>query len=546
MSPFENNLDSATNSQLDHAATQRLNHLETVNKLSTALRVAMTIDEMLPILANETRAVIEGSAVTVWLYDRLRSELQQVAASGFPNMNIRLKPGEGIAGQVFLSGVAHVSREFKTDPRTYESARDRVPAGLAGAAVPIRAAQTVIGVLFVSVQLPRQLSDDQVQLLATIAEIAGIAIHRLHLHLQTERRLQRLSALRVVDMAIHARLDQNVVLNIILDQTISQLRVDAACIVLFDEHTQRFTFAAGRGFTSRAIEQKRVASEEELAARAAMERQTIRVPVLAEASPAFATLLAAEKFIAYFAIPLVAHGRVNGVLEIFQRAALNPEQEWIDFVEMLATQAALALENATRLNELGRPSTDLEFAFDAVIDAWAHALDARDGDPAGYSARVAEETVRLARARGVAEKDLPQIRRGALLHDIGMMRVPDHIRLKQGALTDKEWEIVRQHPVDAYELLSGIGYLRAAMDIPYCHHEKWDGTGYPSGLRGERIPLAARIFAVVDVYFALRADRPHRPGLSERNALQRIQSLAGSHFDPRIVEQFIKLELAAP
>ncbi|MEW5720208.1 MAG: GAF domain-containing protein, partial [Chloroflexota bacterium] len=176
---------------LDDAAYQRLVHLEAVNKLSGALRAAQTLDEMLPILAKETFAMVDAAAVTIWLHDTARNELCQVAASGFPNLNLRLKPGDGIAGQVFLSGQSHISTEFKTDPRTHASARAQVPPNLAGAALPIRTTRETVGVLFVSVLLPRTLSSEQVQLLTTVAEIAGIAIHRMQLHELTERRLRR-------------------------------------------------------------------------------------------------------------------------------------------------------------------------------------------------------------------------------------------------------------------------------------------------------------------------------------------------------------------
>jgi len=140
---------------------------------------------------------------------------------------------------------------------------------------------------------------------------------------------------------------------------------------------------------------------------------------------------------------------------------------------------------------------------------------------------------------GVSAAEIEPMRRGALLHDIGKMGIPDRILLKPGSLTDSEWAVMRQHPTFAYELLSPITYLQSAMEIPYCHHEKWDGSGYPRGLRGEQIPLAARIFAVVDVWDALRSNRPYRDAWTEDRALEYIRSAAGTHFDPRVVEAFL-------
>jgi HD-GYP domain-containing protein (c-di-GMP phosphodiesterase class II) len=146
----------------------------------------------------------------------------------------------------------------------------------------------------------------------------------------------------------------------------------------------------------------------------------------------------------------------------------------------------------------------------------------------------------LAAAMGMTEDDLVFIRRGALLHDIGKMGISDNILLKPGPLTDEEWDIMRKHPVYAYELLSPIAYLRPSLDIPYCHHEKWDGTGYPRGLSGEQIPLAARIFAVVDVWDALCSDRPYRQAWPEDMVCDYIRKQSESHFDPYLVDLFLK------
>jgi HD-GYP domain-containing protein (c-di-GMP phosphodiesterase class II) len=151
-------------------------------------------------------------------------------------------------------------------------------------------------------------------------------------------------------------------------------------------------------------------------------------------------------------------------------------------------------------------------------------------------------TLRIAREMEVKDEDLVHMRRGALLHDIGKMGIPDNILLKPGPLTEEEWKIMKNHPVYAYEMLSPISYLRFALEIPLCHHEKWDGTGYPKKLKGHEIPIAARIFAVVDVWDALRSDRPYRPAWSKEKVLEHIRSLSGTHFDPEIVKSFLKVE----
>lgn len=189
--------------------------------------------------------------------------------------------------------------------------------------------------------------------------------------------------------------------------------------------------------------------------------------------------------------------------------------------------------------ELSRAYESVTEAYDATITGWSRAMDLRDKETEGHSQRVTDLTLRLAVAVGMSGDELLQIRRGALLHDIGKMGVPDHILLKPGGLTDEEWVIMRQHPSFAHEMLFPIEFLRPAIDIPYCHHEKWDGTGYPRGLKGEEIPLPARMFAVVDVWDALRSDRPYREGWPEEKIKAHIASLAGTHFDPKVVDAFL-------
>jgi HD-GYP domain-containing protein (c-di-GMP phosphodiesterase class II) len=188
-----------------------------------------------------------------------------------------------------------------------------------------------------------------------------------------------------------------------------------------------------------------------------------------------------------------------------------------------------------------RSNSELAHAYNATIEGWSRALDLRDKETEGHSRRVTEMTIKLAQSLGLSEEELVNIRWGAELHDIGKMGVPDNILLKPGPLTDSEWVLMKKHPLLAFEMLSPIHYLRHALEIPYCHHEKWDGTGYPRGLKGTYIPLAARIFAVVDVWDALNSDRPYRPAWPEEKALEHIQASSGTHFDPQIVDLFMSL-----
>lgn len=359
-----------------------------------------------------------------------------------------------------------------------------------------------------------------------------------------ERHLRQITALRTIDMAITGSQDLRVTLNVVLDQVISLLRVDAVEVLLLNPHTQMLEHAAGRGFRSLALQHTHLKLGEGHAGQAALERRTIHEADLT-AQPGDlrrAPLLSSEGFVAYFAVPLLAKGQVHGVLEILQRAPLEPDREWLDFLEALAGQAAIALDNAALFEGLQRSNTNLALAYDTTIEGWSRALDLRDKETEGHSLRVTEMTLRLARALNLGGEELVHVRRGALLHDIGKMGVPDSILLKPGPLTDDEWVVMRQHPVYAYELLSPISYLRPALDIPYCHHEKWDGSGYPRGLKGAQIPFTARIFALIDVWDALRSDRPYRAGWPEEKVREHIRQASGTHFDPQVIAAFQALD----
>ena len=190
--------------------------------------------------------------------------------------------------------------------------------------------------------------------------------------------------------------------------------------------------------------------------------------------------------------------------------------------------------------KLREANAQLLSAYEATIESLSHALDLRDRETEGHSRRVTELTVRLAQALNLSEQEIMHMRRGALLHDVGKIGIPDSILHKPDTLTEEEWAIMRKHPQFAYDMLSPIEYLRPALDIPYSHHEKWDGSGYPRGLKGEEIPMVARLFAIADVWDAVTSDRPYRGAWTEEEAFAYIREQAGQHFDPQVVNLFFE------
>jgi HD-GYP domain-containing protein (c-di-GMP phosphodiesterase class II) len=359
------------------------------------------------------------------------------------------------------------------------------------------------------------------------------------------QQLGRLKVLSSVERAVNSSLELQVTLDVLLSEVTSQLNIDAASILLLNQQTQTLNYVVSKGFRSSALKYTQLKLGESNAGRAAMEKRIITIPNLKEETSGFehSKLFHGEDFVTYIAVPLIAKGELKGVLELFHRSHLGSDSEWLEFLETIANEASIAIDNATLYEGLQSSNLELSLAYDSTIEGWARALELRDKETEGHTRRVAEITLSIARGMGVEDDELVHIKRGALLHDMGKMGIPDSILLKPGPLSEQEWETMKLHPVLAYEMLYPIEYLRPAMEIPHCHHEKWDGTGYPTGLKGDKIPFSARIFAVVDVWDALCSDRPYRSGWPKDKVHGHILSHTNTHFDPEVVKVFSKMGL---
>jgi PAS domain S-box-containing protein len=380
--------------------------------------------------------------------------------------------------------------------------------------------------------------DDIPCMLCTFQDIT----ERRQVEERTHNQFQRMSALRRIQLTISASLNLDQTLNLLLDHITMLLQVDAAAVLLFDAGKKTLTYAASRGFQQTLLPLQTLQINEGYAGRIVKEHRSLIIPDLrAERHNLLLPFQQYEPFISYYGIPLVTKRQVKGVLEFFHRTPLLFDQEWVTFLEAIGGQAAIAIDNAELFQSLQQSKDALTHSYDATIEGWVRALDLRDKETEGHSLRVTDLTILLARAMELPEDALVHIRRGALLHDIGKIGIPDTILHKPGALTEEEWGIMRQHPKYAYDMLSHIEFLQPALDIPYCHHEKWDGSGYPRKLQGTDIPLSARIFAVVDVWDALSFDRPYRKAWKQQRVLRHIRNLANSHFDPQVVAAFLDL-----
>lgn len=408
--------------------------------------------------------------------------------------------------------------------------------------VPLLVRDRLIGAISVQSYEPNAFNEADKRFVESLAAQVAISLENARLYEQTSRRLKQLQALRSIDIAITASVDLGVTLDILLDQVTKQLNIDAAAVWLFNSAEQRLHLAASRGFRTNALERLIFRPGDGLVGRAVLERDPVYIPDLSmvmQEYPTYTELLE-EGFVAYYGLPLIAKGQVKGVLEVYHRNPIASDAEWLDFLETVATEAAIAVDNADLFNDLQRSNLELNLMYDRTLESWARAIELRGWENDGHTQRVVDMTLDLARDLGIDGDALINIRRGAYLHDFGNMQIPDTILFKADSLSDEEWAVIRMHPVFAYEHLSLIPNLRPAMDIPYCHHEKWDGSGYPRGIKEEQVPIAARIFAVVDVWDVLRSDRPYRKAWQDRKAIEYIKEQSGSHFDPNVVEAFLK------
>jgi putative nucleotidyltransferase with HDIG domain len=409
--------------------------------------------------------------------------------------------------------------------------------------VPLLVGNRVIGALVVQSYHAYAFTPDDQRLLELLGNQAAVALENSRLFDDAQKRLSRLSSLREIDLAISGSVDLELTMGVLVSQLINSLDVDAACVLIYNPEKRTLEYISSKGFQTKSLQHTSLRLGEGLAGKAAEERSLIRIPDLREQQTSLdrAPSLKKESFVSYLAHPLIAKGELVGVLEVFHRERLDPNTEWINFLSALASVAGIAIDRLNLFNDLSQSNFELQQAYDATIEGWARAIEMRDNSTSEHSRRVVALTMNLARKLGIEGDRLTHIRRGALLHDIGKMAIPDGILLKSGKLTDEEWRLMKLHPQYAYDMLSSIKYLKPALDIPYSHHERWDGAGYPRGLVGDEIPIAARIFAVVDVWDALQSDRSYRDAWPREKAVAYLKEQSGIHFDPQVVEAFLDL-----
>lgn len=514
--------------------------------LSAHLRTASSANEMLPVVLQEMHSVLNSDANAVILVDHRGETLTFALTDHALSSNIgkTFAIENSISTFVMQTRQPYITSDFARDATRTRAMKDYERLGPA-VLVPLQSETEFIGCLLCARHkdsVKGEFSNAEIQLLKSIGEMVGTALRRVGLYEDALLRLRRVQGLRAIDVAMTTTMDLGITLNILLSQALTLMGVDAADILTFSAATRTLNYAAGMGFHTQAMQRAQLRLGEGIAGQSALERRTIEVSdISAEKELVRQEILRREGFYCMFVAPMITKGQMRGVLELYTRKPSRPNEEWMDFLEALATQAAIAIDNAQLYKDLQRSNLELSLAYDATIEGWSHALDLKDKETEGHTLRVTDWSIKLAALAGMHEAEIVHLRRGALLHDIGKLGIPDHILGKPDKLTDDEREIMRQHPVFGYNMIRPIEFLRPAADIPYCHHERWDGTGYPQGLSGDQIPYSARLFAIVDVWDAITSDRPYRKAWTPDQALDYIRSERGRKFDPEIVDLFLKL-----
>jgi PAS domain S-box-containing protein len=364
----------------------------------------------------------------------------------------------------------------------------------------------------------------------------------LRAHSLTQLSLQRLHVLHSIELAITSEMELNQMMRIVLNNIKQLGTLNAIALFTPQEGSENFILSAQAGIPLDSMD---MVFDPFCCMLHKVEDPLFKPLYLSDIhNHPFARCLEKRLFNSFQScavLPLVIDQRTKGLLLVFSSVQMEFDNGWCDFLQSLAFQITLTLERYELFTSMEVANEKLIGAYEATLEGWSRALELREREIAGHSQRVVDMALSLAQAYELDEDEIQHIRRGALLHDIGKMGIPDSILLKPGPLDQGEWDLMRQHPLYSYHLLSGIPYLTPALDIPYYHHEKWDGSGYPLGLRGEEIPLSARLFAIVDVWDALINDRPYRKAWPMERIRDYLVEEKGRHFDPQVVDVFLNI-----
>ena len=530
------------NARLFEAEQRHFQEAETLRQAAEAITSTLDINQVLDSILENLNRVLPFDSASVFLIENDRVRL--TAYKGLPVDDFvidQLFPADNaLFLEIWQTGRPLILKDAQKDSR-YEKWVVDYTRGWMG--VPLIARGKIIGYITIDSLKVEAYEEHDANLAITFAHQAAVAIENARLYERGEVQIRQLTVLREIDSAISSSFDLRVTLNLLVGYAAKELNADAVTVLLYNPDLKSLSLYTSTGFSNKHNDSwSDIRIGEGLAGHVVLQRKLVHITNLNNSTEfQLNAYNSDENFISYFGIPLIGKGQIKGVMELYTRKEINPDPDWLNFLHTLAGQAAIAIDNVQLFKNLQRSNQELILAYDTTLAGWGRALELRDKETQGHTDRVVELTIELARRLGIDGEELTHIMRGALLHDIGKMGIPDHILHKPGPLTEEEWEIMRQHPQYAYNLMYPIPYLRPALDIPYAHHERWDGSGYPRGLKGEDIPLPARIFAVVDIWDALLNERIYREAWPGKKVLEYLKNAAGIELDPDIVENFLDM-----
>lgn len=480
---------------------------------------------------------------TLWLIDKQASLLERcgmaLSSAEMPNYALLTLNGPGLIPKAIREATLINCGDVRQAPdyvQGWRQARSEM-------VVPLAVESGVIGAIDLQSVEPNAFREEDERLMQLFAFRAALMLEHVQLVQQTRERVQRLETLHAIEEAVASSVDLRITLDTLLEQVLSRLAVDAAGVLLFDPHLQTLRYAAGRGSRHFDLDDKSQRLGEGIAGRAALEHEIVYTTNLTQPEPAlpFPNWAVREGFTNLYAVPLISKGQVKGVLELLYQRLVYPDPEWLEFLETLARQTAIAIDGIALFEQFQNTLLEQKVALDSGIEAWAQVLETRGFEPEGHCKRVADLALLLSQQLDLDEIGFGNIYRGALLHDIGKLLLPDLLMYSPGPLTETEWKLVRQHPGFSRGFLKRIFPYDPPLGIPYSHHENWDGSGYPLGLKGEQIPVEARLFRVVETWDLMQVDVPYRKKHSRDDTIAFIHLQAGKIFDPRIAMVFLDM-----
>ncbi len=519
---------------------KKLRELEYLNNISQMVQSTLDLDKLLKVTLDLITELMGVETCSLMLIDDLTETLSIVIANGLDPDIIRnsiIKIGEGISGRVALTGEAMLIKNIEEDDRTRKKSSEEYK-NRSALSVPLKVKEKIIGVINVNIKNDGGIfTNSDLQFLETLSNQISSAIENAKLYNQTQQKIVEMTMLQKVGQVINSTLDLSTVLELVIDQILNIFDADMGSLMLYDDESECLRITEQKGINNEYALNVKFKSGEGVAGTvfATGIGKLIQNSVTDEEYKKFGKGVDSEAK-TLMCVPVFIKGNVEGVLSCEKRLDHTGsfDQENLDLMSTISSQASVAIENANLYNDL----LDL---YLHTIQSLAAAIDAKDSYTHGHSKRVMAYSIAIAEEMGFAEAELNTLRHTALLHDIGKIGISESILQKPGKLTNEEFDYIKGHPVVGAHILESIEFLKDVRMQMRHHHEKYDGTGYPDGLKGENIPIGARIISVADTYDAMTSTRPYRKGLEHEVAVKEIERCSGTQFDPYVVNCFLKI-----